>query len=168
MVFLSSPKSWGFSLIEVMIALLILGCVVFGVVTLALHTSQQVQEASSRGQAQILARDLIERINANPLAWPAGFQSLFSATAACSLAAPCLDPLEMAAREMADIRALATSSLPQGQISAHARCSNDAPTPCVVVAWQGVAATPSACLASQDDAAHADPRCFVLHFWPVQ
>lgn len=154
----------GFSLIEVLVALLVLGCVVFGFVTLALRTSQQVGEVSLRAQAHILARDLIERIHANPLAWPHGFLGANPQAGLCSVATPCSDPLSMAAQDLAESRALAAQSLPQGEISAHSRCGEEAPTPCVVVAWQGASAQPGACLQEVDG---DDPHCLLLHFWPT-
>lgn len=159
-----APFSRGFSLIEVLVALLVLGCVVFGFVTLALRTSQQVNEAALRTHAHLLARDLIERINANPLAWPAGFQRPAPQSRFCSAASPCVDPLAMAAQDLAESRNLAARSLPQADISVHATCHSGAPTPCVVVAWQGVPAQPASCLDSDDN---GDTHCFLLHFWPA-
>ncbi len=159
--------SRGFSLVEVLVALLILGCVVLGFVSLALHTSQQVHAAALRTQAHGLARDLVERINSNPAAWPAGFISPVANDALCSANTPCIDPREMAARDLSESRELASQNLPQGRIAVFPNCHAESPTPCVVVAWHDVAATPSACRATFVTDTDEQPRCLMMHFWPV-
>jgi type IV pilus assembly protein PilV len=159
--------SRGFSLVEVLVALLILGCVVLGFVSLALQTSQQVHAAALRAQAHGLARDLVERINSNPVAWPAGFVSPVASDALCLARTPCIDPSVMAAQDLREIRELASQNLPQGRIAVFPSCHAESPTPCVVVGWQDVEAAPSACRATFVADTDEQPRCLIMHFWPA-
>lgn len=157
----------GFTLIEVLVAMLILGGAVLGYAMLALQASQRVQEAAFRVQAQWLAADLIARIASNPVAWPAGFSG--SAVAAqgdrCSLTRPCSDPLQMAAQDLAENAALVATQLPDGKLAVHAQCGATA-LPCVAVAWLGSSTDPAACrLAAGADERDA-PHCVVVSFWP--
>lgn len=56
----------GFSLIEVLIALVILAVGLLGMASLMLNSLQSSQSASMRSQASLYAYDIIERIRANP------------------------------------------------------------------------------------------------------
>ncbi|MDH1262345.1 MULTISPECIES: type IV pilus modification protein PilV [unclassified Pseudomonas] len=58
-------RSKGFTLIEVMIALIILAIGLLGMATLMTQSLQSSESAYSRGQATLLAYDIIDRMRAN-------------------------------------------------------------------------------------------------------
>ena len=65
-------RTKGFSLIEVLIAVLIFAIGLLGVASLQLFGLQQNQNSQMRTQAVILAQDMAERLRANQLGWQSG------------------------------------------------------------------------------------------------
>jgi type IV pilus assembly protein PilV len=65
-----SPRSRqgqaGFTLVEVMVAVLILAVGLFGVIVAQVKSAQASQGAAQRSQANLLAADLFERMRSNP------------------------------------------------------------------------------------------------------
>lgn len=61
----------GFTLIEVMVALVILAIGLLGMATLMTQSLQSSESAYSRGQASLLAYDIIDRMRANKVLDPA-------------------------------------------------------------------------------------------------
>jgi len=165
---LPALNAHGFSLVEVLVALLIVGVAVVGFVIQALQTSQRVYEAGHRVQAQVLAEDIIERIKTNSLAWPGPFVNAnqSSAVSYCSGTSPCTTPTVMAVQDIGEVKTLASQQLPTGQIQVREQCTADAPVPCVIVAWQSTEPTPQACNTKIEDANSPFPQCVLMHFVP--
>ncbi len=165
---LLASNAHGFSLVEALVAMLIIGLAVVGFVVQALETSQRVYEAGHRVQAQVLAEDIIERIKTNPLAWPGPFTSTHSSSApySCSVTRPCSTPIAMAAQDITDVKSLASNQLPNGKLQVREHCTADSPMPCVIVAWQSTEPTPQACDSNKVDASSPIPQCVLMHFFP--
>lgn len=165
---LPASNAHGFSLVEALVALLIVGVAVVGFVIQALQTSQRVYEAGHRVQAQVLAEDILERIKTNPLAWPGPFinsnHSIESSN--CSGANPCTTPTAMAVHDINDVKTLAGQQLPNGQLQVREQCSADAPVPCVIVAWESTEPTPQACDSTGVGTSSPPPQCVLMHFLP--
>lgn len=66
--FFLKRHSEGFTLIEVMVALVVLAIGLLGMATLMMQSLQSSESAYSRGQATILAYDILERMRANKVA----------------------------------------------------------------------------------------------------
>lgn len=62
---MSTPKQSGFSMIELLIALLILAIGLFGMATLMMSSMKSNQNAAVRSQASWLAYDIVERMRLN-------------------------------------------------------------------------------------------------------
>lgn len=62
---MTSPKQQGFSMIELLIALLILAIGLFGMASLMLTSIKSNQSAAQRSQASWLAYDMLERMRLN-------------------------------------------------------------------------------------------------------
>lgn len=60
-------KSKGFTLIEVMVAVIILAIGLLGMATLMMQSMQSSESAYSRSQASLLAYDMIDRMRANKM-----------------------------------------------------------------------------------------------------
>jgi type IV pilus modification protein PilV len=68
----SAIRSRGFSLIEVLVAVLVMGIGVLGVSALQMVSLQNNRGALERAEAVHLAYDMMDRIRANPMGVPAG------------------------------------------------------------------------------------------------
>lgn len=164
-------KARAFTLVEVLVALLIVGGAVFGWLMLALQTSQQVEETAYRAQAQVIAQDLIERINSNPAAWPQAFTAASHSapstafSSSCSQTKPCTDPNVMATQDVRELASLAVQQLPAGKVGVHEHCATASSLPCVVVAWQSTEANPENCMPTASNADTEERRCVLVHFW---
>lgn len=162
----------GFSLVEVLITLLIVGAAVMGFVAQSLHTSASVYDAALQVQARILAADTIERIKSNLPAWPAGFVNPSLPFVECSARSPCVTPVMLAAYDMNDVGNLARRQLPAGKIKVFDQCDGADSLPCVVVAWSDTEPGPAACRSAplvktnSADATLRAPRCVLMHFVP--
>lgn len=66
------PRQAGFSLIELLVAVLVMGIGVLGVTALQMVSLQNNRMALERGEAVHLAYDMMDRIRANPEGAPAG------------------------------------------------------------------------------------------------
>lgn len=110
----------GSSLIEVMVALLILAVGLLGFAGLQARGMQMARKSYSHSQAVFLADDLVERMRANPTAVTAGnYKSaktgaVPSTTAVCSTASPCA-PTALASKDMNTWAQLLTTVLPGAQ-----------------------------------------------------
>lgn len=67
------PVCRGFTLIEILVALLVLAIGVLGTLALQARSLQQTQDAHLRGNAVMLANDLLELMRSNPAAGPSGY-----------------------------------------------------------------------------------------------
>lgn len=68
---LTKNRSKGFTLIEVMIAMIILAVGLLGMASLTVRSQQSNESAYARSQASLLAYDIIERMRANKIAFSA-------------------------------------------------------------------------------------------------
>lgn len=168
----------GITLVEVLVALLILGVGVMGFVALQLKAVDTTETTYSRSQAMAIARDVVERINANPEDWQEHYgntgerwtsASLPSATACygsgISGSRQC-NSAQMAEWDVSEVRSLTSQMLFQGQVSVQETCADDAAVPCVVVAWGGTTAADCNMEALTLDGANLNANCVVMEFWP--
>lgn len=66
MILYAAPKMRGFTLVEVLVALVILSVGLLGIAGLQLTGLRANQDAYLRSQANIIAQDVLERLRANP------------------------------------------------------------------------------------------------------
>jgi type IV pilus assembly protein PilV len=79
----------GFSLLEVLIALLILAVGLLGMASLMLHSMKSNQSSYQRTQASLLAYDMAERLRLNPAIATAGNNYVIASTANPGSAVTC-------------------------------------------------------------------------------
>lgn len=79
----------GFSLLEVLIALLILAVGLLGMASLMLHSMKSNQSSYQRTQASLLAYDMAERLRLNPTIATAGNSYVIGSTASPGSAVTC-------------------------------------------------------------------------------
>lgn len=170
---MSRFRQQGFSLLEVLIAMLILGVAVMGFAGLQVRALQSTGVAHVRSQAMTLATDISERIRANrdaistyrtaanwtdalppgePSAWPG--TCLLTATASNG----CND-IQMAQFDIREVRYIAGQILPTGTVDVRDCGGGIAPVACVVVAWNATAAT--ACDSNTDE------NCVMMKVMPL-
>jgi len=138
----------GSTLIEVLVALLLLSIGGLGFIALQLKTVSTVNDAFNRTQALIIAQDVIERIRANPRGWPQHYGvgrwdgSGASAAQKCTFSkipnsklTACYLAKDMANYDKSGIALSASASLPQGAVVVKASCANASDVACVVVGW---------------------------------
>ena len=123
----------GFSLIEVLIALLIMSVGLLGVAGLFAHSVQAGRTAMLQHQALVLAGDIAERIRANPRAGIAyigaqGSSSCVSQTVLCTTQS-------MASHDIARWQRQAVRTLPGGQVGISFDDSSSLPVYIISVTW---------------------------------
>ena len=162
----------GFTLVEVLATLLVLGAGLLGFLGVALHLSQDAQESAIRVQAQCLAMDTIERINGNPTALTVFSSPSSGVTGKCTVTTPCTDPRQMALADLSDLHQLAATTMPRGDIAVLENCGDGMPLSCVLVSWFGTPPTLAACQnkpvensGSSDKKTASAKHCLVMHFW---
>lgn len=112
-------RSRGFSLVESMVALLVLSIGMLGIASLYLDSIRSGRTAIYRTQAVTLAADMAERIRANRtagLAYGAGAADNNCADDDAGLAVPCT-PIQMAAHDLFMEQQRVAAALPGGQIN---------------------------------------------------
>lgn len=102
----------GVSLLEVMIAVLVLSVGVLGAASLQLNAIRYSASADHATRATLIARDVLDRIRANPSAL--GSYAAASVTGACS---PNVGGVTVAAQDMADFTQAVTCQLPSATAS---------------------------------------------------
>lgn len=130
----------GMSLVEVMVALLVLGIGVMGYAALQLRSVKMSEDTYSRSQAMAIAQDAIERVRANI----DGLPTYLSTNWGADLAAPetrctytnAIPPTpctaeQMVANDVYELRTTARTMLPAGSVEVEA-CNQ---LTCVTVAW---------------------------------
>lgn len=101
----------GFTLLEVLIALIILAVGLLGMASLTVHSMQSNQSAYMRSQASVLAYDMADRMRTNYI----GATTTTTYTAATATAPSCpsgCSPSEQAQLDVAQWRAALQSSMP--------------------------------------------------------
>ena len=91
----------GFSLLEVLIALLILAVGLLGMASLMLHSMKSNQSSYQRTQASLLAYDMAERLRLNPTIATAGNNYVIASTASPGSAVTCPSGICTAAQSSA-------------------------------------------------------------------
>lgn len=162
----------GFTFIEVLIAMLVLGVSVLAFAGLQVRALETTGISHMRSQAVTLAADLVERMRANDVemsiyrsamqyngaAIPAGSPDEWVAPGVgCMRFSDVLTPgcstAQLAAFDINEIEYLAGQLLPEGRVRV-AACTDVADMECVVVAWGGV--DPADC------ETNATPNCIVM------
>jgi type IV pilus assembly protein PilV len=141
-------KESGFSMVEVLVALVVLAIGLLGIAALYLNSLQSGRTAIYRTQAITLAADLADRIRMNRSA-QASYGSLFADAEAvvgsCSTTGGCSDA-DLASTDLANWKAEVADQLPggQGQVAVVMPAAAGEPTTYVVtVRWAEVGeATP--------------------------
>jgi type IV pilus assembly protein PilV len=121
----SKKRNSGFSLIEVLIALVIISVGLIGLAALQARGLQYNQGAYLRSQANVLAYDMIDRMRINRASAQAGAYNL-------SLTASAPSGSTLAAQDLANWLGLLAGSLPAGD----GEVSCDATLCSVRVTWQ--------------------------------
>lgn len=168
----TATKSAGFSLVEVLVALLVLGVGVMGFIALQLRSVETTSVTYSRTQAMAVARDIIERININPDAWPGGYddsnskwvQNLVAPPSCIGIGAAC-NSADLAAMDVYEVRAVVRDMLFDGKIEIEAKCDNEE-VACVKVAWDETTLEDCDPEDVSVDGAGSDGNCIVVEFWP--
>lgn len=111
-------RQHGFSLLEVLIALLVLAIGLLGLATLQTVGLKFNQESYMRTQAVLIAYDIIDRIRANPVAKSAGSYNSVAASATytaptCTGAVTC-STSDIATYDLANWKARIAATLPMG------------------------------------------------------
>lgn len=153
---MSRSRQQGFSLLEVLIAMLILGVAVMGFAGLQVRALQSTGVAHVRSQAMALATDTSERIRANrtpaalgtyltatnwTTALPANAPSTWSGTCVLTSTSSngCSD-IQMAQFDIREVRYIASQVLPNGTVNVSS-CDGGVLVLCVAVAWGSEKAT---------------------------
>lgn len=157
----NKQSSVGMSLIEVLVALLILGVAMLGAMGLQLNASEDIQTSYSRSQASTIALDLAERYRGNPDGqgtykeadkWTGDIVARENAPScvksASDIAANNLgcSAQQMAEADIAEVRNNASEWLSGGSVIIQNCPADDAGqlTQCILVAWNGV--DPAQCI----------------------
>lgn len=138
-LYYAAVRQRGVGLVEVMVALLLLGIAVMGFAALQVRAVGSTQEALFRTQGMAVAQEMAERMRANTNVnsgvsltdvYRAG--SSGSVTATQCLAGVCT-PDQMAKYDLASVKALAAATLPRGQLAV-VPCPGAANS-CILVSW---------------------------------
>lgn len=171
---MSRSRQQGFSLLEVLVAMLILGVAVMGFAGLQVRALQSTGVAHVRSQAMTLATDTSERIRANRLAlatyltaanWttalPAGEPSAWANTCLLTSTASngCSD-VQMAQFDIREVRYIASQVLPNGTVNVR-NCDGGVLVACVFVAWS--TANAATCTGNAD----ASGNCVMMKVMPL-
>jgi len=130
---MSGLNEQGFSLIEVLVALLIMSVGMLGVAGLFAHSTQAGRTAMLQHQALLLASDVAERIRANPRAGVA-YQGAHGSGSCAAENAVC-DAQSMAGHDIALWQRQAAQTLPGGQVAVSVDDSRSPPTYAISVTW---------------------------------
>ncbi len=106
----------GFSLIEVMVASLVLAIGLIGLAGLQATSMRQNQSAVMRSQASAMVYDLADRMRANVPGAMSNFydQDMAGAAEGCGVTSGC-SPQQIAQNDLAEWNAVITASLPMGR-----------------------------------------------------
>ena len=129
----NSSKQRGFSLVEVLIALIIMSVGMLGIAGLYVQSMQAGRTSMFRHHAVTLAGDVADRIRANPTAGAA--YALAGANRNCVNQGENCSAADMAANDIFIWDAEAAASLPSGTVTV---VFNNVPTPpeyTITVAW---------------------------------
>jgi len=132
----------GFSLVEVLIALVIMSVGMLGIAGLYVQGMQAGRTSMFRHQAVILAGDVADRIRANPTA-AAAYAAPLGANNNCISGGTDCTPAQMAASDILLWQTQATDTLPGGTVLIAFDNTVNPPTYQITVSWNEPGATPS-------------------------
>lgn len=120
------PSTQGFTLIEVLIALVILAVGLLGMATLTMTSLQSSQSAYLRSQASLLASDIIERMRANRAHAVSSddYEQSEGSTSPTAPSCSACTPEQQAERDLAQWRAALENGIP-GATAAIERTGNE-------------------------------------------
>lgn len=156
----------GISLLEVLIALLVLTIGALGFAGLQMTSLNQSTAANYRVSAVLIAQDAVERMELNPSErntyldddWTAGsFGGTPSDT--CIGSGSNCDSQAIATWDIAQLTWQAANQLPAGQVAV-ADCAFNNNLICINVGWDGQ--SPDACMTNAGVNTNANSNCFVL------
>jgi type IV pilus assembly protein PilV len=136
--FPKSRKQHGFSMIEALVALVVLGVGMLGVASLYVVTLRASGSAISRTQAVNLASDLGDRIRANRTAGSAyALEELDTGSTStdCQGASADCSPADMAAYDLSEWQQQVAATLPAAQASVEVDISTNPTTYVITVSW---------------------------------
>ena len=132
----------GFSLVEVLIALIILSVGMLGIAGLYVQSLQAGRTSLFRHHAVTLAGDIADRIRANPTA-AAAYEATAGADNSCIAGGVDCTPAQMAAQDIQLWQEQATETLPAGNVSVVFDGSANPPTYAITVGWSEPGETPT-------------------------
>jgi len=130
----------GMTLIEVMVALLVLGVGVMGYAALQLHSVKMTDDTYARSQAMAIAQDAVERVRANINAlstytaasnWGVGGGAPATTCTFTNATPSKCEPAQLAAVDIYQLETAAKTMLPTGTLKI-VPCQQ---LTCVIVAW---------------------------------
>ncbi len=167
----------GSTLVEVLVALVVLGIGVIGFSAIQLQSAAVVNDAYYRTQAVAVAQDVIERIRANPRGWPSHYaskewqgsdtvvvKSCVASTLPTGLASGCDQVNDIAEFDHFEVSQQLRVSLPKATVSIHGSCAGDGGVSCIDVTW-GEADTDVRCSVAWGGIDEVmDRRCVSVNF----
>lgn len=166
----AKTRQHGVSLLEVLIALLVLSVAALGFAALQLTALANSSEANHRAHAALIAQDAVERIQTNPSELGSyvslnGWDSReFSEGTAppnsqqCTSSGPCTGP-QMADWDMDQLSWMVANALPLGRVLVQS-CPFSSSTSCVIVSWDDQ--QPSDCVSAAGVVLDTTGSCFVM------
>ena len=130
----------GFSLLEVLIAVLIVGIGLLGISALQITTSVYTESSMHRGHTSMLAREIIERMRVNVDQAKTGsydINTLPTLTTDCTGAATDCTPTEIRQHDLRSWGARVTALLPGGDAIIDTDTSTDPVEITVTLIWTG-------------------------------
>lgn len=168
---ISAAKFRGMTLVEVMVAVLVLGIGVMGYAALQVRSVRMTEDTYARSQAMAIAQDVIERIRANVDALPtylaADWDTTSSEPAAncvftAAIPATGCSAANMARSDIDSVRATARNMLPTGSVNVSS-CNQ---LTCVTVAWNDTAAASCDQTEIENGDRGRNASCVVVQFIP--
>lgn len=153
----------GFSLIEVLVAVLIVAVGVLGIAALQITTTAHTESSLQRGQASMLAREIIERMRINVDEVKAGnydINSLPTLTTNCTGSGADCSPAQIRAHDLRLWSARVTSLMPSGNASIVTDTSVDPVEVVVTLSWSS---RRTAGMLSDAPTANSQAFTFLLH-----
>ncbi len=132
----------GFSLIEVLIALIVMSVGMLGIAGLYVQSMQAGRTSMFRHNAVTLAGDVADRMRANPAAG-ATYTAGVGANNNCVAGGIDCSPTEMAQHDIELWQQQATNTLPNGSVQITVDNGTTPPTYDIVVSWDEPGETPS-------------------------
>ena len=130
----AAHRQRGFSLVEVLIALIIMSVGMLGIAGLYVQSMQAGRTSMFRHNAVTLAGDVADRIRANPIAGAAYAAGGGVDSGCVAQGVDCSEP-QMASHDIFLWTEQATASLPNGQVNITFDCAVVPPEYTIQVAW---------------------------------